>query len=103
MIKIGIAGFGKIGQIRSRILSERNDVLIVGVYDVEKPDTSIKGVFFKSYDDFLVSLKMTAEIKSFSLIYLDRITQLINKTNQFNLTTKRYTANEIEIIFASDE
>ena len=58
---------------------------------------------FKSYDDFLVSLKMTAEIKSFSLIYLDRITQLINKTNQFNLTTKRYTANEIEIIFASDE
>ena len=29
--------------------------------------------------------------------------QLILKTNQFNLTTKRYTANEIEIIFASDE
>jgi predicted enzyme involved in methoxymalonyl-ACP biosynthesis len=46
---------------------------------------------FKSYDEFLVSLDMTAEIKSFSSIYLDRITQLINKTNQFNLTTKRYT------------
>ena len=25
MIKIGIAGFGKIGQLRARILSERND------------------------------------------------------------------------------
>lgn len=51
---------------------------------------------FKSYDDFLLTLNMTADIKSFSSIYLDRITQLTNKTNQFNLTTKRYTAGEIE-------
>jgi len=58
---------------------------------------------FQSYDEFLVSLKMTAEIKSFSSVYLDRITQLINKTNQFNLTTKRYTAGEIENISTSDE
>ena len=58
---------------------------------------------YKSYDDFLVSLEMTAEINSFSSIYLDRITQLTNKTNQFNLTTKRYTASEIENIVTSDE
>ena len=58
---------------------------------------------FKSYDDFLFSLGMTAEIKSFSTIYLDRITQLTNKTNQFNLTAKRYTAGEIENISTSDE
>jgi len=60
-------------------------------------------VTFQSYDEFLVSLDMTAEIKSFSSIYLGRITQLINKTNQFNLTTKRYTAGEIENISTSDE
>lgn len=58
---------------------------------------------FKSYDDFLVSLEMSAEIKSFSLLYLDRTTQLTNKTNQFNLTTKRYTAGEIENIATSNE
>ena len=58
---------------------------------------------FKSYDDFLVSLEMRAEIKSFSSIYLSRITQLTNKTNQFNLTTKRYTIGEIESIATSDE
>jgi FkbH-like protein len=58
---------------------------------------------FKSYDDFLVSLKMTAEINSFSSIYLSRITQLINKTNQFNLTTRRYTASEIKTIGSSDK
>lgn len=58
---------------------------------------------FQSYGEFLASLEMTAEIKSFSPIYLDRITQLTNKTNQFNLTTKRYTAGEIESISSSDD
>ena len=51
---------------------------------------------FKNYDEFLISLKMEAEIQSFNDIYLERITQLINKTNQFNLTTKRYTILEVE-------
>lgn len=53
---------------------------------------------FTSYDDFLRSLDMKAEIKSFIPMYLDRITQLTNKTNQFNLTTKRYTRGEIEAV-----
>lgn len=53
---------------------------------------------FSNYDDFLLSLEMKAEIKPFSPIYIDRITQLINKTNQFNLTTRRYTQVEVENI-----
>jgi FkbH-like protein len=53
---------------------------------------------FENYNDFLKSLEMTAEIKTFDPVYIDRITQLINKTNQFNLTTKRYTIGEIESI-----
>jgi FkbH-like protein len=53
---------------------------------------------FDNYDEFLRSLKMKAEIKEFSPIYLDRITQIINKTNQFNVTTRRYTQGEIEAI-----
>jgi FkbH-like protein len=57
---------------------------------------------FDSYDDFLHSLNMVAEIKSFSSLYVDRITQLINKTNQFNLTTKRYTIGEVEAVRSSD-
>jgi FkbH-like protein len=61
-----------------------------------------KQVTFQSYDEFLVSLDMTAEIKSFSSIYLGRITQLTNKTNQFNLTTKRYTVGEVENIYSND-
>ena len=57
---------------------------------------------FSSYEDFLKSLEMKAEIKSFESIYLDRITQLTNKTNQFNLTTRRYTRSEIDEIADSE-
>lgn len=46
---------------------------------------------------------MTAKIKTFSKDYYDRITQLINKTNQFNLTTKRYTQAEVEDAVADEK
>ena len=53
---------------------------------------------FVDYGEFLESLEMTAEIAPFSAVYLERITQLINKTNQFNLTTRRYTGAEVDAI-----
>jgi len=53
---------------------------------------------FRDYGEFLASLEMAAEIGPFSPVYLERITQLINKTNQFNLTTRRYTGAEVEAI-----
>ena len=53
---------------------------------------------FRSYEEFLASLDMTAEIAPFLPVYLERVTQLINKTNQFNLTTRRYTSAEVEAI-----
>ena len=58
---------------------------------------------FTSYAEFLDSLSMEAEIASFSPVYLDRICQLTNKTNQFNLTTRRYTLPEMEAMARSDE
>ena len=53
---------------------------------------------FTTYGDFLRSLDMKAEIKPFHATYLDRIAQLTNKTNQFNLTTRRYTFAEMETL-----
>lgn len=53
---------------------------------------------FEDYGEFLASLEMTAEIGQFSPAYFERISQLINKTNQFNLTTRRYTIAEVESI-----
>lgn len=58
---------------------------------------------FGDYSDYLKSLAMTGEIGSFDAPHAERITQLINKSNQFNLTTRRYTAAEIESLIGSPE
>jgi FkbH-like protein len=46
-------------------------------------------------EDFYMSLAMTAVVAPFDDLHLPRIVQLIGKTNQFNLTTRRYTAAEV--------
>lgn len=53
---------------------------------------------FADYGDYLRSLEMRAVIRPFEPIYMARIAQLSNKSNQFNLTTRRYTQAEIEEI-----
>ena len=58
---------------------------------------------FASYGEYLDSLEMTAEIDSFKPVYLERIAQLTNKTNQFNLTTRRYTLAEMEAASADPD
>lgn len=58
---------------------------------------------FTSYSDYLLSLDMTAIISGFEPINIQRITQLTNKSNQFNLTTRRYTENEIQSLSISSE
>ncbi len=50
---------------------------------------------FADYGDYLRSLEMKGYIEPFSDGALERITQLANKTNQFNLTTRRYTEDEM--------
>lgn len=48
------------------------------------------------YEEYLSDLQMEAQIAPFDVQEMARIAQLINKTNQFNLTTKRYTQIECE-------
>ncbi|MGE0383645.1 MAG: HAD-IIIC family phosphatase [Gammaproteobacteria bacterium] len=45
---------------------------------------------------FLASLDMVAKFAPFDAAGRGRIAQLINKTNQFNLTTRRYTETQVE-------
>lgn len=46
-------------------------------------------------ESFLRDLQMTLTVSRFQPADLARVTQLINKTNQFNLTTRRYTEAEV--------
>ena len=58
---------------------------------------------FGDYDEYLRSLEMHAIIDDFIPMYLSRITQLTNKSNQFNLTTRRFTEAEMESVWKSGE
>lgn len=49
-----------------------------------------------TFDDYLQKLQTSIWIKQNEAEKLDRIHQLISKTNQFNSTTKRYTRAQIE-------
>ncbi len=58
---------------------------------------------FANYGEYLDSLEMQAVIEDFSPINLARVTQLTNKSNQFNVTTKRYTQTEMEQVYGSPD
>lgn len=65
------------------------------MYEENKKRSQLKASF-ADYHDYLISLEMRARIAAFEPVYLARIAQLTNKSNQFNLTTRRYTQSEIE-------
>jgi FkbH-like protein len=49
-------------------------------------------------DDYLQSLDMIAKIEEISEINIERVAQLTQRSNQFNLRTKRYTSADIKNI-----
>jgi len=51
-----------------------------------------------SYDDFLQRLEMRAVIEPITTRNMARVAQLINKTNQFNLTTRRMTEAQVQTL-----
>lgn len=58
---------------------------------------------FGSLDDFLKSINIEVTIKKADDFTVPRISQLTMKTNQFNLTTRRYTETDIgELVNSSD-
>lgn len=58
---------------------------------------------FADYADYLRSLEMTGVIRPFEPVYMGRIAQLTNKSNQFNLTTQRFTQAQIEQMAADEK
>lgn len=53
---------------------------------------------FEDFNDYLKSLNMVATVHEFSEFEIPRISQLTQRSNQFNLRTIRYTEAEIEEI-----
>lgn len=66
-------------------------------YKKERERTALK-TSSQSLDDYIKSLQVKIEVGINRHAQLKRITQLTNKTNQFNLTTRRYSEPEIMAI-----
>ncbi len=54
-------------------------------------------------DEFLRGLEMVLEVRPVAAASLERVAQLVNKTNQFNLTSRRHTAARLAEMAASEE
>jgi len=59
-----------------------------------------KDLAMRSYDlsSFLASLEMRMTVEPINEMNIERAAQLINKSNQFNLTTRRYTLAQVRAI-----
>lgn len=58
---------------------------------------------FTNLDDYLTSLRMTGELRTVDEADLPRVVQLLAKTNQFNLTTRRHGSSYVEGLIARPE
>lgn len=68
--------------------------------DADRRNFQVQATDMKTY---LKSLKMEADIGFADEFSIPRIAQLTQKTNQFNLTTKRYTEADIKTLASSDQ
>lgn len=58
---------------------------------------------FETFEDYLKSLDMQAQVKKIDDFTLPRIAQLSQRSNQFNLRTVRYTEQQVEKIAKSPD
>ena len=70
-------------------------------YQIEAQRMAVQKSFVNE-DDFLQSLQMTSVVQDFSKFNTPRVSQLSQRSNQFNLRTVRYTEGDIEAIGKSD-
>jgi FkbH-like protein len=81
----------------------QNTSLSVSIEDLKKTEQYKEQIIreieknnFNSMDSYISSLKLKLDIYKDNVSQIPRISQLTQKTNQFNLTTYRYTETEIE-------
>ncbi|MBB6371648.1 HAD-IIIC family phosphatase [Chryseobacterium shigense] len=58
---------------------------------------------FTNVEDFLKSMNMVSDVKSFDSFSKPRVSQLTQRSNQFNLRTVRYTEQDVDSLINSEE
>lgn len=57
----------------------------------------------ESMEDFVASLDMKARVAELDSLHIPRVSQLVGKTNQFNLTTRRHSRSALESMAADPD
>lgn len=100
MIKVGIAGFGKIGQLRAEILSDRKDVSVIGVYDVKKPEKLDSLVFYDSFEKLLETEVDAIFICAYNTVLADYTAKALNKgIHVFCEKPPAMKVKELDVVF----
>jgi FkbH-like protein len=80
-----------------RLSFTAEDALRAGFYDAQRVRREVERTA-ASLEDFLAGLEMTMTAAPADSLAFPRIVDLIHKTNQFNLTTRRHTAPQIQTL-----
>lgn len=79
MLKIGIAGFGKIGQIRALEISKNNQTILKAVYDIKQPNNLDDNIVFcNSFEELLAQDIDAVFICTFNNVLADYTTKALN-------------------------
>lgn len=89
------------GYFETTVISEE-DLLKTEMYHA-KEKAKKEAATFANYEDYLDSLQMMAIIDEFKPIYMQRIAQLTNKSNQFNLTALRCSEDDVKAMQESQD
>ena len=84
------------------LIRTEEDAARTSQYSAERERARLS-VAFGSHDEFLESLQLEATIGEAVPEELTRVAQLTQKTNQFNLSTRRYSESEIERMHQSPQ
>lgn len=68
-------------------------------YQHERQRVEAKSTY-DSIEDYLVSLEMKADVRELIEDDVDRVVQLLGKTNQFNLTTRRHSREDVLVLLS---
>jgi FkbH-like protein len=79
------------------LVTSNEDRLRTQMYRAEKQRAQLK-TSTNTLEEYLTSLDLVAEFRKADRASLSRIAQLTQKTNQFNLTTRRYGESEINAL-----
>lgn len=78
------------------------DLARLAYYQADDQRAAIRAKY-QGLDDFIAELAMEAHVLAFDGFAMPRVLQLVQRSNQFNLTTVRYSETELRQLAANDD